>query len=425
MGDAGGERADDFHFLRLEQLVLQLLIAGLVGDVADETAHLAGVNPGRDFHEPVVAVRRLEPAVLRQAGLEDGIKHFPQFPPARGVGDIFQQGAPDFRRPVQPETAVLGGQLPPAVVGVRHAEFAVEAVNGAVERMQDAADKIVLQPEIALQFFARGDVALAGHITDEPAHHVGNRRDGGLDLVKRAVAADVGQFADPFASLADVLQIGADLFRLGRRAQEFVRAVQHGFDAVAGDGVKGGIDKGDAEIGVRQEKNIRRGVNGGDQAVDVRFQPHPAGDILEGDERVVVVQRHQFQVRHATLPAAGHDEDGMQRVGTGMSMAEHLAQFLAGGRQQDIENGKVSFGRRAVELEQALGLGIDFHHQSIRTADDLRILGGFKEAVPPLIQAGTRQSPAPVRLLWNDRRCQHGFSNTPPATGQSAESGRG
>jgi len=46
---------------------------------------------------------------------------------------------------------MIGGQFPPAVVGVRDAKFAVKAVNGAVERMQDAVDEIVLHPEIALQ----------------------------------------------------------------------------------------------------------------------------------------------------------------------------------------------------------------------------------------------------------------------------------
>jgi hypothetical protein len=67
---------------------------------------------------------------------------------------------------------VVGGKLPPAVVGVRHAEFAVQAVNGAIERMQDAADKIMLHAKITLQTLARGDVAFAGHVTDEPPRHV-------------------------------------------------------------------------------------------------------------------------------------------------------------------------------------------------------------------------------------------------------------
>jgi hypothetical protein len=196
-----------------------------------------------------------------------------------------------------------------------------------------------------------------------------------------------------------LLQVGADLFRFGRRAQKIVRAVQHGFDAVARDGVEGRVDKGDAKIGVGQEKNVGRGVNGRDQPVDVRFQPHPAGDVLEGDERVVFVQRHQLEVRHAVLPAAGQDDDGVQRVGTRVPVAERLAQFWAGRGQQNIENGKMPFRRLAVQFEQARGLGIDFHHQSVRAADDMGIFGGFEEAAPPLIQERARHGDAFPRLV--------------------------
>ena len=71
MGDAGGQRADDLHFLRLEELVLEFVMLGLVGDIANQAAHLRPVDPGRDFHQPMAAVRGVEMVVLGLAAGDD------------------------------------------------------------------------------------------------------------------------------------------------------------------------------------------------------------------------------------------------------------------------------------------------------------------------------------------------------------------
>jgi hypothetical protein len=82
VGDAGGQRADDFHFLGLEELLLEFVVMGLVGDVADEAADLGAVDPGGDLHQPVAAVGALVAVVGGPARLEDFAE------------DAFEFGAP-------------------------------------------------------------------------------------------------------------------------------------------------------------------------------------------------------------------------------------------------------------------------------------------------------------------------------------------
>jgi hypothetical protein len=137
---------------------------------------------------------------------------------------------------------VLGGQVTPPVVGVGEAEVAVEAVDGAVEGLEDAVDEVTLDAELFLELDADGDVAFAGHVAHEAAGHVGDGRDGGLDVVGGAVAAEVDQFADPLPALGDGVEVGLDLFLLERGAQERIGSAQDLFDAVAGGGLEGRVD---------------------------------------------------------------------------------------------------------------------------------------------------------------------------------------
>ena len=107
-------------------------------------------------------------------------------------------------------------------------------------------------------------------------------------------------------------------------------------------------------------------------------------------------------VRHANLPAVRQQGDGMQRVGADAAALERFAQFLAGGRRQDIEDTEIPFHFRAIHFQQARGLGIDSHRQTVRTPDHLRVLRRFKKIVPPLFREMTRCGDAfPWRIQYD------------------------
>ena len=236
MRDPGGERADDLHFLRLKKLVLQLVVLRLVGDVADEAADVPPVNPRRNPHQPMASVRRVKKIFLRFAGGHDLLEGEAQFAAPRDLRHIVEQWPAHGGRAAELEAGVLRGQMPPAGVGVREAEFAVEAVNRAVERMQDAVDKITFGAQRDLQLAADGDVAFAGDVAHEPAGDVGDGRDGAFDVVGFPVAALVDQLADPFPALADEVPVGADFFQFGGGAQKSIVPAEHFLEAVAGGG---------------------------------------------------------------------------------------------------------------------------------------------------------------------------------------------
>jgi len=102
-------------------------------------------------------------------------------------------------------------------------------------------------------------------------------------------------------------------------------------------------------------------VNRRDEAVDVGFQPHPAGDVLESDERVMLVQRRQFEIRHAPFcRPAGQQNDGVQPAGADAAALERFAQCVVGGWQQEIENREIRFGGGAVHLDRRAALGFIF-----------------------------------------------------------------
>ena len=134
--NAGRKRADDFHFLRLEKMILQFVMLRLVGDVADQSARLSAVDPRRNFHEPVPAVGALKMIFLRHAGDEHLLEFKAKLVTARGVGHAVEQRAADLRPALEANAAVFGGQATPAVVGVGDAKLAVE---GCKSRRQATA----------------------------------------------------------------------------------------------------------------------------------------------------------------------------------------------------------------------------------------------------------------------------------------------
>ena len=141
-------------------------------------------------------------------------------------------------------------------------------------------DEIAFGAQRVLQLFADADIAFAGDVAHEPPGDVGDGRNDGLNEIAGAVAADVDEFADPFASLADEFAVGENFFLFAGCAQKFIGAAQHFFKRVAGGALKRGIDVADAQVGVGDEKDIGRDVNRGDEPVDVGFEAQAAAGAL-------------------------------------------------------------------------------------------------------------------------------------------------
>jgi len=216
----------------------------------------------------------------------------------QNIADEVEQRIADDRRAAELDAGMQRGEVPPAGVGVREAELAVETVNRAVQGLQNALHKIAFRPERVLEMRADGDVALADDIPLEAPGKIENRRGRGFHLIGFAIPAQVDKFTDPVPSLAHQFMIGGYFFLLKRRAQKIIRAAEDFLQAVAGDGLKGGVDKGDAQISVRDEKNIRGGVNGRDELLNVGFEPQPAAGVLERHQVELAVQGDHLQIHH-------------------------------------------------------------------------------------------------------------------------------
>jgi hypothetical protein len=52
---------------------------------------------------------------------------------------------------------------------------------------------------------------------------------------------------------------------------------------------KAGLTIGDAEVGVGEEEDVRGGVDGGDQALDVGLEAEAPADVFEDEEELLVL----------------------------------------------------------------------------------------------------------------------------------------
>ena len=70
-----------------------------------------------------------------------------------------------------------------------------------------------------------------------------------------------------------------------------INPAKHFLHAVPGGDLEGGIGKGDPEIRIGDEKDLGRGIDGGDQAPDVGLETETAAGVLKHHERVGVSAR--------------------------------------------------------------------------------------------------------------------------------------
>ena len=404
MRDSHRQRTDRPHLLRLEQLVLNSDERRVVRHLVNQPANLPLMLPRERAHHPVAAARihglQLLRTPLCQHGMEDAL----QLRAPRRIWNVIEQRAAHLRFRVDLQPPVLCWHLRPAIVEMGQPKLPIESVKARIQRVDDAANKILLRLKRVVNFTPRADVTLEGHRADQLTAVAVDRGERHLHRIAGAILAPHRQLAHPIRTAHHAIQILTRLARLFRRLAKIYWLTDRVLDAKTGRGFKRRIHERDPELRIRQDDDIRGRIDRGEQTLSMRLQPPSTAGIPDYQQPAPLIQRHQLKVRHQAAALDTGDADRADRLRPVCPATQRLPQLDHRARCQHRAVKERSADRDAEQPDRP---AVHFTNRAVAITNQLGVVRLHKQMPPPgRMWRGQRRA----RIGRRERQGGHGFS---------------